>query len=129
MISFCNIWASKVYQIDIPKSGRFKRAGCHAVLQNDTAAGSLPLLECKKGSSGGGFKHIVDALSAQTGAFQISLGSDFSGYAFAIVSCNKSLGFLAHLFNGNRIIPQILFQPNEDDGYTFAKTRGLFDPL
>lgn len=105
------------------------RAGWHVILQNDTATGSLPLLECKKGSSGGGFKHIVDALSAQTGAFQISLGADFSGNAFAVVSCNKSLGLLAHLFNGNRIISQILFQPNEDGGYTFAKTGSLFDPL
>lgn len=105
------------------------RAGWYVFLQNNTATGGFPFLECKKGSSGGGFKHIVDALSAQTRAFQISLGSDFSGNAFAIVGSNESLRFLAHLFNGNRIIPQILFQPNENGGYTFAKTVGLLDPL
>lgn len=101
----------------------------YTILQNDTAAGVFPLLKCEEGSSGSRFEHIVDALPAQTRAFEISLGSDLSSDALAVVCSDESQRLFAHLLDGDRVIAQIFLQSNKDDGYTFAKASSFLDPL
>jgi hypothetical protein len=54
-------------------------------LQHDTATAALALFESQQSGTSSRLKNIVDALAAQTGAFQISLCANFSRDSLSIM--------------------------------------------
>jgi hypothetical protein len=103
--------------------------GVDGASQNDTAATSLALFKGQKSRTGRGLEYIVDAFSAQAGAFQISLGANIPGNGLALVFGDESHRLLAHLLDRDGVFAQILLQADEDDGDAGAQSGGLFDPL
>lgn len=97
--------------------------------QNDAAAASLALLKGQQGGASGGLEDIVDALAAQTGAFEVFPGSNFLGGGIALLVCDKAHRLLSHFLNRYGILAEILLQSDEDDGDAFAESSNLFHPL
>lgn len=98
-------------------------------LQHDAAATTLTLFESQQSSTSSRLKNIIDALAAQTGAFQISLCANFSCNSLAIVFGDKSHRLLAHFLNRDGVLSKIFLQANEDNGYASAQSLGFLNPL
>jgi hypothetical protein len=87
-----------------------------ATLQDNTAATTLGLFKCQECCSSRSFEYVVNALAAQTRAFEISLGIDLSGSHLAVMWCHESKRLFPHLLNRNRVFSKILLEAHEDNG-------------
>lgn len=97
--------------------------------QNNTTAAAFSLLKSQQGRPRSCFKDIVHALAAQTGAFKVFFGANLSGSRLAVMLGYEALGLLAHFFDGDWILTQILFETNKYDWYVGAFFSCFLNPL
>lgn len=85
-------------------------------LEHNTAPAALALLKLQQRCPRGRLEHIVDALAAQAGAFEVALGANLAGSALSIVCGDEALRLAAHFFDRDGVFAEILLEADEDDG-------------
>lgn len=103
--------------------------GVRMVLQDHTAATTFALFECQQSSTSSCLENIVNALAAQTGAFEISLCANFSCDRLAVMLGDESQRLLAHFLDRNGVFSKILLQTNKNDRNTSAQSLSFLNPL
>lgn len=97
--------------------------------QDHATAVALTLLKSQQGRPRGRLKDIVHTLAAQTGAFKVFSGTDLSGSRLAVMLGYEALRLLAHFFDGDWILAQILLETDKYDWYVGAFFSCLLNPL
>ena len=101
-------------------------------LQDDAApranAGRF-LLERQECRPGRRLKYIVDAFTGQRTALEVLLRSDLSRNRLGALRLDKGKGLLAHLLARLRVLAEIFFQADQDDGDIGTEVVCLLNPL